>query len=135
MVALPLSQDQIQQLNAAGSNALADEYDSLGRQLARRGIDIETIKRKVAAFTVAVPSWGAGRGGTRFAKFPILGEPTNIHEKLEDCAVVNQLSRITPRVSPHFPWDKASDYAALREEAEEHGLSFDAINSNTFQDQ
>ena len=75
-----------------------------------------------------VPSWGAGRGGTRFAKFPIAGEPTNIHEKLEDCAVINQLSRVTPRVSPHFPWDKVSDYTALREEAADLGLGFDAVN-------
>lgn len=82
-----------------------------------------------------MPSWGTGRGGTRFAKFPIAGEPTNIHEKLADCAVINQLSRLTPRVSPHFPWDKVSDYGALREEAANLGLGWDAVNSNTFQDQ
>ncbi|MEY4270682.1 MAG: hypothetical protein RLZZ58_1898 [Pseudomonadota bacterium] len=132
---LPLSADQIASQNASQMAALMDDYDSLGRQLARRGVDIGTIKAKVAAFSVAVPSWGAGRGGTRFAKFPIAGEPTNIHEKLEDCAVVHQLSTATPRVSPHFPWDKVSDYAALREEAARLGLGFDAVNSNTFQDQ
>jgi len=135
MTDLPLNQDQIDEANAAQADALADEYDSLGRQLGRRGIDIDAVKAKVAAFTVAIPTWGAGRGGTRFAKFPIAGEPTNIHEKLEDCAVVNQLSRATPRVSPHFPWDKVSDYRALREEAASLGLGFDAVNSNTFQDQ
>jgi L-rhamnose isomerase/sugar isomerase len=112
-----------------------DDYASLGRQLERRGIAIDAIKAKVAAFSVALPTWGAGRGGTRFAKFPLAGEPTNIHEKLADCAVVQQLSRATPRVSPHFPWDKVSDYAALREEAASLGLGFDAVNSNTFQDQ
>lgn len=132
---LPLSADQIADLNAAGIDALQDDYDSLGRQLGRLGIDIDAIKRQAAGFTVAVPSWGAGRGGTRFAKFPIAGEPINIHEKLEDCAVINQLSAMTPRVSPHFPWDKVSDYAALREEAADLGLGFDAVNSNTFQDQ
>jgi L-rhamnose isomerase/sugar isomerase len=132
---LPLSTDQIQSHNAARMEALEDDYASLGRQLGRRGIDIDAIKAKVAGFSVAVPSWGAGRGGTRFAKFPIPGEPTNIHEKLEDCAVINQLSTVTPRVSPHFPWDKVSDYAALREEAADLGLGFDAVNSNTFQDQ
>lgn len=132
---LPLSTDQIESLNAERAEALEDDYASLGRQLGRRGIDIDHVKAKVAGFSVAVPSWGAGRGGTRFAKFPIPGEPTNIHEKLEDCAVVQQLSRATPRVSPHFPWDKVSDYAALREEAESLGLGFDAVNSNTFQDQ
>jgi len=76
-----------------------------------------------------------GRGGTRFARFPIAGEPTNVFEKLEDCGVVQQLCRITPRVSPHFPWDKVSDYSALREWAAGFGLGFDAVNSNTFQDQ
>ena len=135
MLELPLSQDQIDESNAAHADPLADDYDSLGRQLARRGIDINAIKSRVGAFSVAIPSWGAGRGGTRFAKFPIPGEPTNIHEKLADCAVVNQLSRATPGVSPHFPWDKVGDYVALREEAASLGLGFDAVNSNTFQDQ
>jgi L-rhamnose isomerase / sugar isomerase len=132
---LPLSSEQIAELNSAGMAALEDDYTSLGRKLSRTGINIDSIKAKVAAFSVAVPSWGSGRGGTRFAKFPIAGEPTNIHEKLEDCAVVHQLSTVTPRVSPHFPWDKVSDYGALKEEAESLGLGFDAVNSNTFQDQ
>jgi len=132
---LPLSTDQIESHNAARLAALQDEYDGLGRMLARRGIDIDAIKARVAGFSVAVPSWGAGRGGTRFAKFPIPGEPTNIHEKLADCAVVHQLSTVTPRVSLHFPWDKVADHAALREEAAALGLGFDAVNSNTFQDQ
>lgn len=132
---LPIAVDLIAEQNAALGEALTDDYGSLGRQLNRRGIDIDAVKSRVAGFNVAVPSWGAGRGGTRFAKFPIPGEPTNIHEKLADCAVINQLSRATPRVSPHFPWDKVSDYAALREEAASLGLGFDAVNSNTFQDQ
>ena len=131
----PLSQDQIETHNAERMDAVRDEYDALGRALDRRGIDIDGVKARVAAFSVALPSWGSGRGGTRFAKFPIPGEPTNIHEKLEDCAVVQQLSRVTPRVSPHFPWDKVADYAGLRQEATALGLGFDAVNSNTFQDQ
>ena len=135
MSRLPISDELIAEANARAADALEDEYASLGRKLERSGIAIDAIKDKVAAFSVAVPSWGAGRGGTRFAKFPIAGEPTNIHEKLEDCAVINQLSRLTPRVSPHFPWDKVSDYKALREEAASLGLGFDAVNSNTFQDQ
>jgi len=135
MAGAPLSTDQIQSHNARHIEALQDEYDSLGRALARRGRDIEAIKAKVADFSLAVPSWGSGVGGTRFAKFPIPGEPTNIHEKLEDCAIVNQLSTITPRVSPHFPWDKVEDYAGLKDEAASLGLGFDAVNSNTFQDQ
>jgi L-rhamnose isomerase / sugar isomerase len=132
---LPLSADLIQDANARRTAAQQDDYDSLGRQLRRRGLDIQAIERKVAAFSVALPSWGAGRGGTRFAKFPFAGAPTNLQEKLEDCAVVQQLCRITPRVSPHFPWDDTDDYHALREQAQSLGIGFDAVNSNTFQDQ
>jgi L-rhamnose isomerase/sugar isomerase len=132
---LPLSADVIGGANAPRVEALQDDYDSLGRQLQRRGIDIFGLERKVAAFEVALPTWGAGRGGTRFAKFPFAGAPTDIHEKLEDCAVVQQLCRITPRVSPHFPWDCTGDYRALRERGESLGVGFDAVNSTTFQDQ
>lgn len=135
MSQLPISDDLIAEQNARHAAALDEDYDALGRKLARADIAIDAVKDKVAGFTVAVPSWGAGRGGTRFAKFPIPGEPTNIHEKLEDCAVINQLCRATPRVSPHFPWDKVEDYGALREETDSLGLGFDAVNSNTFQDQ
>src|ERR1700692_4359511 len=115
--------------------ALTDEYDSLGRALDRRGVAIEAIKERVKAFGVAIPSWGVGVGGTRFAKFPIPGEPTNIFEKLEDCAVVQALGRNTPTVSTHFPWDRVDDVSALKEKAESLGVGFDAVNSNTFQDQ
>ena len=131
----PLSADQIGEDNHAIAEPLREDYEALGRTLARRGIEIDAVTENVKAFTVATPTWGSGRGGTRFAKFSIPGEPTNIHEKLADCAVVQQLCRATPRVSPHFPWDKVSDYGALREEAGSLGLGFDAVNSNTFQDQ
>jgi L-rhamnose isomerase/sugar isomerase len=48
---------------------------------------------------------------------------------------VQQLVRTTPAVSPHFPWDTVEDFGELREAAAAHGLRFDAVNSNTFQDQ
>jgi L-rhamnose isomerase/sugar isomerase len=75
-----------------------------------------------------------GTGGTRFARFPGPGEPRHISDKLEDCGVIHQLTRVTPDVSPHFPWDKVSDYSALRQAAASHDLGFDAVNSNTLQD-
>lgn len=135
MISLPLSQDQIDEHNQAKIVGLQEDYDALGRTFARRGIDIAKVKDQVSNFSLALPSWATGRGGTRFAKFPIPGEPTNIHEKLADCAVVNQINRAAPRVSLHFPWDSASDYAALKQEADSLGLGFDAVNSNCFQDQ
>jgi L-rhamnose isomerase/sugar isomerase len=48
--------------------------------------------------------------------------------------VINQLSRATPTVSLHIPWDKVPDLAGLKQKARSLGLAFDAINSNTFQD-
>jgi L-rhamnose isomerase/sugar isomerase len=114
--------------------ALERDYAALGEKLAGVGIDIEAVKREAAGFTVAVPSWGIGTGGTRFARFPGPGEPRNIHDKLADCAVIRQLVRCTSGVSLHFPWDWVDDFAALRDEAEQLGLVFDAVNSNTFSD-
>ena len=131
----PLEQDRIAEHNERSIGAVREDYAALEKMLARSGRKIDTVKEKVAAFAVAVPSWGTGRGGTRFARFPIPGEPTNVHEKLADCAVIQQLCRMTPRVSPHFPWDRVDDPKALREEAEALGVGFDAVNSNTFQDQ
>ncbi|EAR50599.1 probable sugar isomerase [Oceanicola granulosus HTCC2516] len=112
---------------------LAVDYDSLGERLDRRGIDIDKVKDRVAAYGVAIPSWGVGTGGTRFARFPGRGEPANVFDKLDDCGVIHRLTGATPNVSLHIPWDKA-DPAELRAKAEEHGLGFDAMNSNTFQD-
>jgi L-rhamnose isomerase / sugar isomerase len=130
-----ISADFIGTENKKHEQALAEDYAVLARQLQRRGIDIETMTARAMDYAVAIPTWGVGTGGTRFARFPGLGEPRNIHDKLADCGVVQQLSRATPNVSPHFPWDKVSDYNALRQEAASHELGFDAVNSNTFQDQ
>ncbi len=121
--------------NAKSATALKEDYQSLGTRLARRGIDIDAVKAKVAAYSVAVPSWGVGTGGTRFARFPGTGEPRHIFDKLEDCSVINQLTRATPTVSLHIPWDKTKDPNELVQKGKALGLGFDAMNSNTFQDQ
>ncbi|MEY8877592.1 MAG: L-rhamnose catabolism isomerase [Leptothrix sp. (in: b-proteobacteria)] len=111
------------------------DYAHLGEQLARRGIDIDAVRAQVATFGVAIPSWGVGTGGTRFARFPGRGEPRHVFDKLEDCGVIQQLGRATPTVSLHIPWDRCSDWSELRQAAASHGLAFDAMNSNTFSDQ
>ncbi len=126
---------QVEQHNAAQRATLQADYDALGGMLSRRGVDIEKLTSLAQTFAVAVPSWGVGTGGTRFARFPGKGEPRDVTEKLEDCAVIHQLTRATPTVSLHFPWDKPADPGALRQQADALGLGFDAVNSNTFQDQ
>ncbi|MEQ8600828.1 MAG: L-rhamnose catabolism isomerase [Devosia sp.] len=119
--------------NAARAADLNVDYDTLGERLDRRGISIDAIKDKVAAFSVAVPSWGVGTGGTRFARFPGKGEPRDIFDKIEDCAVIAQLTQATDTVSLHIPWDKA-DPNRLKQAASRFNLGFDAMNSNTFAD-
>src|SRR5262245_26124905 len=135
MTELPIQQTLVAAQNKAALPALEEDYEALGRALSRRNLDIERITARVGQLGVALPSWGVGTGGTRFARFPGPGEPRNIFDKLEDCAVVQQLTRATPTVSLHFPWDRVSDVDALREHGEGLGLGFDAVNSNTFQDQ
>ena len=112
-----------------------EDYEHLATKLRRRNVEIDDLVARAEAFRVAVPSWGVGTGGTRFARFPGVGEPRNIFEKLEDCATIFKLVRSTPGVSLHIPWDKPQDASELVEFARARGLHFDAMNSNTFQDQ
>jgi L-rhamnose isomerase / sugar isomerase len=130
-----ISPDFVATHNAALEGATMEDYHALKQALARRGIDAEALVQQVMALGVAIPTWGVGTGGTRFARFPGSGEPRNVFEKIDDCSVIHQLGRATPTISPHIPWDKVADYADLRERAAAYGLVFDAVNSNTFQDQ
>jgi L-rhamnose isomerase/sugar isomerase len=130
-----IDENFIAEENKTLAKDLNEDYDHLAKVLSRNNIDIESITHKASEFAIAVPSWGTGTGGTRFARFPGIGEPRNIFEKLEDCSVINQLVRCTPSVSPHFPWDKVDDFSELKEKADQLQIQFDAVNSNTFQNQ
>ena len=134
MHAPPIDPGLVAAENARGNAHLEADLEHLERRLARRELQLDELSERAARFAVAIPTWGVGRGGTRFARFPLPGEPRDVFEKLEDCAVVQQLVRCTPAVSPHFPWDAVDDADALRRVAAGHGLRFDAVNSNTFQD-
>ncbi|RWH40675.1 MAG: sugar isomerase, partial [Mesorhizobium sp.] len=65
-----ISADIVDKDNAAREADLKRDYDSLGERLDRRGIAIDAIRDKAEKFAVAIPSWGVGTGGTRFARFP-----------------------------------------------------------------
>jgi L-rhamnose isomerase / sugar isomerase len=115
--------------------ALAEDYEHLGKVLRRSGLDIEALTARASAFRVAVPSWGVGTGGTRFARFAGPGEPRDLFDKLDDCATIFQLVQSTPGVSLHIPWDRIDNLQSVKEHAHRRGLHIDAMNSNTFQDQ
>lgn len=130
-----INNDLIKNQNSEHEKNLEKKFENLVEQLQSRGIEIEDIFQKLESFIIAIPSWGTGTGGTRFARFPGISEPRNIFEKLEDCSTINKLVRCCPIVSPHFPWDKVDDFSELRDYADSLNLSFGSINSNTFQDQ
>ncbi len=130
-----ISDDFIAEQNKRSEDFLAEDFEYLGKKLKRDNIEIERLVERAQNFQVAVPSWGVGTGGTRFARFPGTGEPRGIFEKLEDCATINKLVRSTSAVSLHIPWDKPENIDELNSFAAAHGLTFDAMNSNTFQDQ
>jgi L-rhamnose isomerase / sugar isomerase len=110
---------------------LAHALDVVGRN----GIDGEAVVEEVRRFHVAAPSWAVGTGGTRFGRFPGGGEPRTTYEKIDDIAALHAVTGANPTVSLHVPWDDPGDDApALRRHAEELGIAFDAMNSNTFQD-
>lgn len=97
--------------------------------------DYENVLQKLVDFQVAIPSWALGAGGTRFGRFSIGGEPRNIEEKIEDVGLLHALNRSSGAISLHIPWDIPSNPSAIKALAAQHGLRFDAVNSNTFQDQ
>lgn len=97
--------------------------------------NMEAILQKLIDFQVAIPSWALGTGGTRFARFGGGGEPRNLEEKIEDIGLLHALNKSSGAISLHIPWDIPENASHIKALAAQHGLKFDAMNSNTFQDQ
>lgn len=95
----------------------------------------DDVIKKLGDFQVAIPSWALGAGGTRFGRFSIGGEPRHIEEKIEDVGLLHALNQSSGAISLHIPWDIPENAASIKALAAQHGLKFDAVNSNTFQDQ
>jgi L-rhamnose isomerase / sugar isomerase len=97
--------------------------------------NVQNIIQKLTAFQIAIPSWALGTGGTRFGRFPGGGEPRNLEEKIEDIGLLHALNKSSGAISLHIPWYIPKDYDAIKKLAAQHDIKFDAMNSNTFQDQ
>lgn len=97
--------------------------------------NITNIIQKLKDFQVAIPSWALGTGGTRFGRFSGGGEPGSIEQKIDDIGLLHALNQSSGAISLHIPWDIPSDANAIKVLAANHHLKFDAVNSNTFQDQ
>jgi L-rhamnose isomerase/sugar isomerase len=95
----------------------------------------ERVLQKLIEFQIAIPSWALGTGGTRFGRFSGGGEPRNLEEKMEDVGLLHALNKSSGAISLHIPWDIPENPSSIKAMAAQLGLRFDAVNSNTFQDQ
>lgn len=110
-------------------------FDFLANTLSKKGFDVEHILKKISDFQVAIPSWALGAGGTRFGRFSYHGEPGTLEQKIEDVGLIHALTRSAGAISLHIPWDVPEDTEKIKTLTKSLGLTFDAMNSNTFQDQ
>ncbi|SHM88590.1 sugar isomerase [Polaribacter sp. KT 15] len=132
---MKINQPQISDYNQKSLKDHNENFDFLSNKLTKKGKDVNSIVAKLSEFQVAIPSWALGAGGTRFGRFSFYGEPSNLEQKIEDIGILHSLTQTAGAVSLHIPWDIPSDYAAIKEKADALNIKFDAVNSNTFQDQ
>lgn len=132
---MKIDQNQIENTNKKDIQSHQENFDFLANKLSKQGHNVSDIVFKLAEFQVAIPSWALGAGGTRFGRFSFYGEPSNLEQKINDVGVLHSLTQTAGAVSLHIPWDIPSDYAAIKEQADALNIKFDAVNSNTFQDQ
>jgi len=117
------------------NNRLLNEHKLKLDFIAENVTGLQAILQKLKDFQVAIPSWALGTGGTRFGRFSGGGEPRNLEEKIEDVGLLHRLNQSSGAISLHIPWDVPDNVQAIKTLAAQHGLHFDAVNSNTFQDQ
>ena len=132
---MKIQKDQLLDINNSSINTHKDNYNFLANQLTNKGYNVDSIVSRLAEFQVAIPSWALGAGGTRFGRFSFYGEPTNLEQKIEDVGLIHSLTQTAGAVSLHIPWDVPEDYSAIKELGSSLDVKFDAVNSNTFQDQ
>jgi len=130
-----LNKSVLETHNQANNTSHNRKLSPLMDQIREDGFDPESIIKKLIDFQVAIPSWALGTGGTRFGRFPEGGEPGNLEQKIEDIGLLHALNASSGAISLHIPWDIPKDTQAAKELADSLGITFDAMNSNTFQDQ
>lgn len=121
--------------NAKDLAAHDTNFDFIANTIVGKNKDANAIVKKLEAFQVAIPSWALGAGGTRFGRFSHAGEPATLEQKIDDVGLLHSLTQTAGAISLHIPWDVPNDYTAIKEHAQSHHILFDAVNSNTFQDQ
>ena len=62
-------------------------------------------------------------------------EPKTLEDKIRDVGLLHALNQSSGAISLHIPWDIPNNYDKINSLADELNIKFDAVNSNTFQDQ
>lgn len=135
---MQISKEQLQLVNEKVEVGHGSQFNFLAQTLDSKGVDVNAVVKQLADFQVAIPSWAlGGAGGTRFGRFSYFGgEPSNLEQKINDVGIIHSLTQTAGgAISLHIPWDVPEDYNAIKELAAANDLVFDAVNSNTFQDQ
>ena len=128
---MPLDKNKIEEHN----KGLEKQHKRNFEYVAEGVSDLKNILKKLEVFQIAIPSWALGTGGTRFGRFAGAGEPRTLEEKIEDVGLLHALNKSSGAISLHIPWDIPTNAKEIKTLAAQHGLRFDAVNSNTFQDQ
>ncbi|WP_076547234.1 sugar isomerase [Maribacter ulvicola] len=130
-----IDKDRIQDKNQKDLKSHQESFDFLSNRLEKNNCNVNDIIDKLSKFQVAIPSWALGAGGTRFGRFSFQGEPSTLEQKIDDVGILHALTQTAGAISLHIPWDVPQDYEAIKQLAVSHNIIFDAVNSNTFQDQ
>jgi L-rhamnose isomerase / sugar isomerase len=94
----------------------------------------DAVFSRLDALEIETPSWGYGNSGTRFHVYPWPGAARTVWERIDDAALVHELTGCCPSVALHIPWDRVDDWSALGDYARGRGIRIGAINPNLFGD-
>ncbi|GJM34575.1 MAG: L-rhamnose catabolism isomerase [Saprospiraceae bacterium] len=130
-----INKTHLQDFNKQRLTDHKEQFGFLSIQLDKAQINTNDIIQQLQTFQVAIPSWALGAGGTRFGRFSFGGEPANLEDKIDDVGIIHALTQSAGAISLHIPWDIPNDTEAIKQKAAINGIGFDAVNSNTFQDQ
>lgn len=132
---MKISADQIQDYNAPFEKEQERQFSFLAEGLEKKGKNVATLIKKIQDLQIAIPSWALGTGGTRFGRFSGGGEPATLTQKIQDVGIIHALNKSSNAISLHIPWDIPDDFSSIKDIAQSVEIGFDAVNSNTFQDQ
>ncbi|MCW2262504.1 MULTISPECIES: TIM barrel protein [Sphingobacterium] len=124
-----------QQLIKKHNNKLEKKHNRAFEFISQDIDEVEELIAKLQKFQIGIPSWALGTGGTRFGRFSGPGEPGSLEQKFEDVGLLHALNKSSGAISLHIPWDIPKDAVKVKELARSLNITFDAVNSNTFQDQ